>query len=108
VTPTVDDYINAAMQAFRARRGEKTIFAGDRRVSVRTAGERVIYLPNGVAVKVTTDDSGIATQIEEDEALHAIVRPHTIRRKLTVEAAAPLVHAKASPAPIRASATVRR
>jgi hypothetical protein len=45
---------------------------------VHTPGERVLYLPNGVCVKVTTDDSGVATQVEEDEALHAVVRPHSI------------------------------
>jgi hypothetical protein len=108
VTPSVDDYINAATQAFRARRGEKMIHAGGRAMRVRTAGEQVLYLPNGVAVKVTTDDSGIATQIEEDEALHAIVRPRTIRRKISVEEAAPLIHAATSPQPIRTRATPRR
>lgn len=64
---------------FRAKRGEKTIWAGLRRMKVRTAGEKVLYLPNGVAVKVTTDDSGIATHVEENEALHAIARPPAIR-----------------------------
>lgn len=108
MTPTTDDYINAAMHAFRAKRGDKMIHAGGRAMHVRTPGERVLYLPNGVAVKVTTDDSGIATQVEEDEHLHAIVRPHTIRRKISVATAAPLVHAAANPRPIRASATVRK
>jgi hypothetical protein len=108
MTPSVDDYINAAMHAFRAKRGDKMIHAGGRAMHVRTAGERVIYLPNGVAVKVTTDDSGIATQVEEDEALHAIVRPHTIRRKLSMAEAAPLIHAATTPNPIRTSATPRR
>jgi hypothetical protein len=108
VTPSVDDYINAFMSAFRAQRGEKTIFAGGRSVKVRTAGERIIHLPNGHQVKVTTDDSGIATQVEENDALHAIVRPHTIRRKLSVEEAAPLIHAATTPATIRTRATPRR
>ena len=63
---------------FRAPRGSKTIWAGKGRMRVRTPGERILYLPNGVAVKVTTDDSGIATQIEEVEALHAIARPKSI------------------------------
>jgi hypothetical protein len=113
MTPTVDDYINAAMQAgqldraFRAKRGEKMIHAGGRGMHVRTPGEHVLYLPNGVAVKVSTDDSGVATQVEDDEALHAVVRPRTIRRKLSVEEAAPLIHSAVTPRPIRTSANPR-
>ena len=68
-----DDF-NAAEQ-----RRVKTVFTAAGRIGVHTGGERVLYLPNGEAVKVTTDESGTATQIEEDEALHAIVRPASIR-----------------------------
>lgn len=69
--------IAAAVHKFTAPRGERTVFAGGRRVVVHTPGERVLHLPNGQTVKVTVDDSGHATQIEEDDALHAIARPAT-------------------------------
>jgi hypothetical protein len=80
---TTDDLIRAAMTKFRAERGDKLIHAGGKAMRVRTPGERILYLPNGAHVKVSVDDSGIATQVEEDEALHAIVRPHTIHKKIT-------------------------
>lgn len=108
MVPSLDDYIRAAQAAFRAERGERLIHAGGRAMRVRTAGEKVIHLPNGQTVKVTTDDSGVATQVEEDDRLHAIVRPHTIRRKISVEQAASIVAAKTSPSTIRTTATVRR
>ena len=75
---TTEMIIQAALDKFRAPRGEKTIWAGMRRMRVRTAGEKVLFLPNGVTVKVTTDDSGVATQIEENESLHAIARPNGV------------------------------
>lgn len=76
---TTEQIIAAAVHKFGARRGERTIWAAGRRIVVRTAGERILHLPNGTVVKVTTDDSGVATQIEEDEHLHAIARPASIR-----------------------------
>jgi hypothetical protein len=84
MTPSVDDYIAAAMSAFKAKRGEKTISAGGRTIRTHTPGERILHLPNGQHVKVSVDDSGVATQVEDDEALHAIVRPQPIRYRLTV------------------------
>lgn len=42
---------------------------------VRVDTEKTLVLPNGHVVHVMTDASGIATQIEDDEHLHAIVRP---------------------------------
>ena len=47
-------------------------------------GEKVLLLPNGQTVKVSVDDSGVATQIEEDEHLHAIVRPRPIKASAVV------------------------
>lgn len=82
---TVDQLIAEAMAKFNAKRGDKLVHAGGRAIRVRTAGERVLYLPNGQKVKVSVDDSGTATQVEEDEKLHAIVRPQTIRSKSRME-----------------------
>jgi len=74
--------VEASLINLRARRGERFIHAGRHGMRVRTPGERVLYLPNGTAIRVSTDDSGIATQVEEYERLHAVVRPHTIRQSL--------------------------
>ncbi len=82
---TTEDIIRAAVHKFAAPRGERTVFVAGRRVTVHTAGERVLHLPNGATVKVTTDDSGRATHVEENDALHAIARPRSIRIRRTVE-----------------------
>lgn len=79
---TTEQIINAAVEAVRAPRGRKMISAGGRNMQVRTPGERVLFLPNGAKVKVTTDDSGKATQIEENDSLHGIARPDTYRIKM--------------------------
>lgn len=70
-----EELIKRAVHKFAAPRGEKLISAGGRTMRVHAPGERVLHLPNGNVVKVTVDDSGVATQIEEDGALHAVVRP---------------------------------
>jgi len=105
---TVDDYIQAAMSQFRARRGDKMIHAGGRAMRIRTSGERVLHLPNGQHVKVTTDDSGVATQIEEDDALHAVVRPKPITLRVRPELVVPTVSYRTRPAPIRTATTIPR
>ena len=90
--PTVGEILAATKEnkelitSLRAPRGEKTIFAGRHRVRVRTDGTMTTTLPNGVKVKIVTDASGVTSQVEESEALHAIVRPpgihlNTIRNK---------------------------
>lgn len=76
---STEQLIQAAVHKFAAPRGTKMIHAAGRAVHVHTPGERILHLPNGTTVKVTVDDSGVATQIEEDDALHAVVRPHPIR-----------------------------
>lgn len=74
--------IKQAINKFAAPRREKTISAGGKVMKVHAPGEKVLYLPNGKTVKVTVDDSGVVTQVEEDEHLHAIVRPPTFVQKI--------------------------
>lgn len=74
--------IRAAVDKFAVPRSEKTIYAGGRTMKVHGPNERVLHLPNGTTVKVSVDDSGVATQVEEDENLHAIVRPKTVTYKI--------------------------
>lgn len=105
---TNGETVARAMSAFRARRGERTIWAGVRRMKVRTAAERVLYLPNGHAVKVSVDDSGVATQIEDNDSLHAIARPNPIRLSLRNQLVIPTVTRRARPNPIRATTAINR
>lgn len=44
---------------------------------------RTVTLPNGERAKVTIDDSGTVRHIERNEGIDAVVRPKTIRLKLT-------------------------
>lgn len=60
----------------------KAVFAGNRKVDVHQDTEARIVLPNGCVVKVTTDASGHATHIEEDERLHAVARPGAYKLSL--------------------------
>ena len=108
MVPTTDDYIAAYMSAFKAERGEKMIHAAGRAVRVHTPGQRILHLPNGHHVNVAVDDSGVATQVEEDEALHAIVRPHPIRLELRMRAAGRSAAGRVRPRPIRTTAIPRR
>ncbi len=71
--------VEAFLRNLSAIRGRKFVHAGGRGMTVHVPGERVLYLPNGDTIRVSTDDSGIATQVEETDRLHAVVRPHTIR-----------------------------
>ena len=103
---TTDDLIREAMSKFRAQRGSKLISVGKRSMRVRTAGERVLYLPNGQHVKVSTDDSGIATQVEEDEKLHAVVRPLNIKTKGRLQPPAGIFQNFGRPLPIRALTSI--
>jgi hypothetical protein len=89
-----------AMSAFRARRGERTIWAGVRRMKVRTAAEKVIYLPNGQHVKVSVDDSGTATQVDDGDNLHAVVRPGAITLNIAPRLSSPSSSRRSRPLPV--------
>lgn len=79
---SVEDLISARSSRFRAPVKTKFIsgpgFAGH----VRVDSEKVIHLPGGKTLRVTTDASGVATHVEEDHSLHAIVRPDTHKGRL--------------------------
>lgn len=76
---TTGELIRYAMNQFRAERKQRFIHAGGQGRTVHGPGERILWLPHGGCVKVSVDDSGVATQVEEDENLHAVVRPSPIR-----------------------------
>lgn len=79
---TTEQIIQAAVSKFAARRPETFVCGPGHRGHVHRPGESRLLLPNGAVVKITTDASGVATQVEEDGALHAIVRPQPMRVRL--------------------------
>jgi hypothetical protein len=81
---TTEDWIRHKLNQIRAKRREMWIHAGGRGLKVHAQGERIMYLPDGTPVKVTTSDCNHTSQVEEDEALHAIARPDTIVVKQTI------------------------
>ena len=74
--------IKQAIHKFCAPRRETTVSTSAGTFTVHKPGERILHLPNGSTVKVSVDDSGISTQVEEDDHLHAIVRPKTFTQKI--------------------------
>jgi|GEM_PF-5260363 len=80
--PSTEALIRRRVEQFCAPRGDKIISTPWGTMRVKTAGERVLHLPNGQTVKVTTDASGQATQVESEHNQHAIVRPKPLSLKL--------------------------
>jgi len=77
--PTTEAIIRAAVHKFAAPRGDRIISSPWGTMRVHTPGERVLHLPNGRVVRVATDASGCATQIESDHNMHAVARPQPFR-----------------------------
>lgn len=103
-----DNLIRFAMGQFRAERRERFIHAGGQGRRVHGPGERVLYLPHGGHVRVSVDDSGVATQVEEDENLHAIVRPAPIRMPTALGRIFASSAAAGRPRPIKTTVIPRR
>lgn len=73
------EMVERALDMLRAPTRYRTVSTVAGTMRVRQDNERTLILPNGCRVRVGTDASGTATQIEEDHRLHAIVRPATAR-----------------------------
>lgn len=67
--------------AFQTERKTKFVSGPGWAGHIHEAGEKVIHLPSGDSVRVSTDESGKTTHVEEDEHQHAIVRPDLIKSK---------------------------
>lgn len=74
-----ESIIKIALWKFRAQRREQFIHVGGRGMVVHQMGERSLLLPNGSMVKINTCDADSTTQVEENEHLHAVVRPPQLR-----------------------------
>lgn len=88
---------------FRAPLKSRTQFGPAGRAVIHSAGERVIYGPNGAALCRVVEDEVHNTQIEEADRLHATVRPNPIRMRLPFGAPTPRASAAAQPAAIRSA-----
>jgi len=74
-----DRWVQAHLFQMRAeRRRPRTIISGAgarfRTAAQADRGERVLYGPHGRPVRIIEYEGG--NQVEEDEHLHAVVRPH--------------------------------
>lgn len=66
-------------RAFALTPKTKLLLVGGKTAEIRQDTERRLVLPNGHVVRVHVDASGQATHIEENDRLHAVARPDTIR-----------------------------
>jgi hypothetical protein len=82
MTPTVDEYVQAFLTAMRAPLKERTQFGPAGRAVIRSKGERVIYGPRGVPIRVVEDELH-GTQIEHGDHQHAVVRPIIVSSRAT-------------------------
>ena len=81
MTPTVDEYVQAFLTALRAPVRERTVFGQAGKFSQKFEGEQMLYGPDGRPFRVKERPEG-GTQVETDQALHAVVRPQVIRNKV--------------------------
>lgn len=72
------------VRKMRAPLKAKTVFTAAGKTVVHSPGERIIYGPDNTPLcKVIEDELG-GCQIEEDERLHAVVRPPTITKGTSI------------------------
>jgi hypothetical protein len=83
-TPTLHEYVQAFLTSMRARPKERTQFGPAGRATIRTDGERVLLGPRGEKIRVVENPLG-GTQIEHGDHLHAVVRPETVRIRVSEE-----------------------
>lgn len=111
MNPNLDDYVHAFKRATdyidrtvmhqRAPLRESTMFGPAGKTVIHSKGERIIYGPSGEMIARVTEDEAHVTQIEEDERLHGIARPESIRVRVPVFRAVPTLSQRARPTAIR-------
>lgn len=75
---STEQLIRYGLRQFEAERRERFVHAAGRGMHTHSAGEKVLHLPNGATVKVTTCEAAVVTHVEEDEHLHAVARPRPV------------------------------
>lgn len=74
------DQIQANLLRYRAPLRETTVFTSAGRTTLHHDGEQVIYGPNGAVIGRVVEDPFGNCQIEEDDRLHAVIRPATVTK----------------------------
>ena len=69
-------------RAFTLAPRAKSMLVGGKVTQIHQDTEKRLVLPNGQTIRVSVDASGHATHIEENDRLHAVVRPDTYRLTL--------------------------
>lgn len=97
------EFVARNSSKFRAPLKSRTQFGPAGRAVIHSAGERVIYGPNGAALCRVVEDEAHNTQIEEAECLHGVVRPKPIRVRFPIFNPRATASQRARPAPIKAT-----
>lgn len=79
------NFVASNVKHMRAPLKRKTVFGPAGRFVAHSPGERVIYGPDNQPLCRVREDEFGGVQIEEDEKLHAVVRPHTITQGASAE-----------------------
>lgn len=77
---TDPDFVARNVTKMRAPLTERTVFTPAGRSVIHSAGEHVLYGPDDQPLCRIVEDEHGGCQIEEDERLHAVVRPVTITK----------------------------
>ena len=73
-----DPLVAEAVRLLRASQRTQLVTTGNSSAHIRQQVSTVVVI-DGKRLKVSLDPSGTAIQIEEDNALHAIVQPRTVK-----------------------------
>lgn len=72
-------------RAFTLAPRAKSMLVGGKVAHIHQDTEKRLVLPNGQVVRVSVDASNHATHIEENDRLHAVARPESVRLHLRRE-----------------------
>lgn len=77
---TAADQIQSNLLRYRAPLKTSTMFTSAGRTTLHHNGEQVIYGPNGAVIGRVVEDPFGNCQIEEEDRLHAVIRPATVTK----------------------------
>jgi hypothetical protein len=72
------DFVARNVTRMRAPLKERIVFTSAGRTVIHSAGERVLYGPNGAVLCKITENETHGVQVEEADRLHAVIRPQVV------------------------------